>query len=632
MVMKALRDGASGGITKFFLMGFMALAVGGLVMMDVGGVFRGGVGSSDVAKVGDQSININSFDRTLRRSLNSIGLTPQDAYKLGYLNQVLAGEIRSHLIRKAALDKGVLVSDKRAAEQIKSIVQPLVQPGQDTKDIFNQLLRAQGMSEGEFVQAVKRDIGNNIIMTMLNQNFQEPDDALIKDLYRHKNETRSVEFVTFLDNDVPFPEQPDEEELRALYEASKESFAVEETREVDIVKIDTKKLEETLAIDEKEIRSYYDMNKDYFAVPNTWTLDQAIIPTEEQAQGVYDAAKNGAPLKEAVEDITGTTSGYVGVKDVEESGLLEELKETVTAVKTSGTLLAPINSPLGWHVIRVTQIQEAQTKPFETVKAKIRDDMAQEQIIDQLYDMAAKMDDLFAGGAPVSEVQEQMDVEVIPLKPFNRSGLTNGGLQELEKFDAKEDITTYAFELFEGETSPVFENNKGDFMAVHVKKINEKTYRPFEEVRNSLTQRWTLDQKRLNNKAFIREELAKGRTLQEIAKEYNKTVETKSGIRRDDRNVARFIPYTIANIFAAPLGEITAVDVEGGTALLKVTDFEWPEVDTESVDYRQFKASQTTEFKNEAIQAFLLKQSEKYDAKVNDRLLEQVYGASSQTF
>lgn len=55
MVMKAMRQGAAGGVMKFVIFGFLIMAVGGMVFMDIGGFFRsGGVGSSDVAKVGGE--------------------------------------------------------------------------------------------------------------------------------------------------------------------------------------------------------------------------------------------------------------------------------------------------------------------------------------------------------------------------------------------------------------------------------------------------------------------------------------------------------------------------------------------------------------------------------------------------
>ncbi len=42
MVMNAMRQGAKSGVSKIFLFGFMVMAVGGLVLMDVKGMFQSG--------------------------------------------------------------------------------------------------------------------------------------------------------------------------------------------------------------------------------------------------------------------------------------------------------------------------------------------------------------------------------------------------------------------------------------------------------------------------------------------------------------------------------------------------------------------------------------------------------------
>jgi len=83
MVMRSLRDGASGGFMKYILFGILGMSVGGLVVMDVRGVLGGGgVGASDVAKVENHTINIRDFDRTLRRSLSRYRTTPEQAYAI----------------------------------------------------------------------------------------------------------------------------------------------------------------------------------------------------------------------------------------------------------------------------------------------------------------------------------------------------------------------------------------------------------------------------------------------------------------------------------------------------------------------------------------------------------------------
>ena len=207
------------------------------------------------------------------------------------------------------------------------------------------------------------------------------------------------------------------------------------------------------------------------------------------------------------------------------------------------------------------------------------------------------------------------------------------GADLLEGYKAmRDDILQAAFDLYEGETSQVLESNEGDFLAVHLAKVNERTYRPLDEVRSSLNERWVADKKRANNRTFVRQALEQERTLEEIASTYGKSVEDRGNITRDSRAVGRFAPYTIANIFAAPLNEIIAVDVDGGAAILQVTEFKWPEIDVESSQYKAFKADQERDSQNEALQAYLMKQQDMLQPMINERLLGQLYGPQNQEF
>lgn len=120
MVMTALRDGASGGILKYFLLGLLVMATGGLVFMDIGGFFRGGITSSDAAKIGSNVIPIQQFDRTVRTTLSRLGMSPAQAYQLGYIKELLNGEIRASLIQQKAADTGIQVSTQQVAANIKN--------------------------------------------------------------------------------------------------------------------------------------------------------------------------------------------------------------------------------------------------------------------------------------------------------------------------------------------------------------------------------------------------------------------------------------------------------------------------------------------------------------------------------
>ncbi len=633
MVMKALRDGAQGGITKFFLFGFLVLAVGGLVMTDVGGFFRGGVSGTDVAKIGSEKIKIGEFDRTLRRAISSVGLSPQDAYKLGYVNQVLAGEIRATLLKESAKDNGILVSDKRVAEKIKTLVEPLAQSGQDTKDVFSQILRVQGMSEKSFVQAIKRDIGNGLLLDMINNNFSAVPDEMAQDLFKHQNEKRTIKYITFPDKSVTNIKPASTQQLQQLYSATRESYAQEETRELKIVTLDTDALRKTLSISQEDIKQAYEDNIDFYSIAASWSLDQAIVPTEAQAQKIYEAARKGAPLKEAVEDITSNTSGYLGIKDTQIDGLLEALKEPVKSTTKAGRILNPVKSPLGWHIVKVKKVNKAKIKTLNEVKNEIEEEIAESQLIDQQYDLANEIDDLLASGATLDEVAAQVDLKITALPPLNGYGLDKKGSDKLKKYkDTKNTIIESGFSLGEGEASPIFETPEGKFMAVYLTRIHPKSYTPFEEVKKTLAKRWISDQKRLENRSNIREMLASNKSLKDLAKTHSKSIKTRKDISRTQKDQKPFAQYVLPNIFEAKINIPIILEIEGGIAIAEISAYSWPKIDSKSAEYKSFKSTLSTSAKNEALRAYLEKQQRKYKAIVNEKLITQVYGPETQNF
>ena len=121
-MLNAMREGAKSGLSKFILFSFMIMAVGGLVFMDIGGFFRGGINQSAVAKIGSQDLSITYFDRTLRRTLANQGLDTQTAYKLGLINQVLRSEISNNLLQRAAIDHGLEIARPTVLNQISILV------------------------------------------------------------------------------------------------------------------------------------------------------------------------------------------------------------------------------------------------------------------------------------------------------------------------------------------------------------------------------------------------------------------------------------------------------------------------------------------------------------------------------
>ncbi|HRC27332.1 MAG TPA: SurA N-terminal domain-containing protein, partial [Alphaproteobacteria bacterium] len=147
MLLHYMRKGAKTGLIRYTLFGLLLLAAGGMVFMDVGGFFRRGVQSGDVARVGREGIGLSAFDRMLRAVLSQQGIGPQDAWRFGIVQQVLGMEIRETLVARAAADMGLRVSDAAVAARIAEFVKPMARDGATPQQALDRLLQMQGMSE-----------------------------------------------------------------------------------------------------------------------------------------------------------------------------------------------------------------------------------------------------------------------------------------------------------------------------------------------------------------------------------------------------------------------------------------------------------------------------------------------------
>lgn len=630
MVMTALRDGASGGIFKYFLLGMLVMAAGGLVFMDIGGFFRGGVSGSDAAKVGKHTISIQSFDRNVRMQLSRLGMTPEKAHQVGYLREMLNGEIRNSLLQQEAIEAGVRPSTKLVASNIEKLLVPMMQHGQKPSDVLEQLLRSQGIGEQELVQSIRREITVNQLGNAIQSGFLEVSEAMVEDLARFEGETRTVEYIAFKEKDFEDVKEPADAELTEFYETMKEAYAIPETRKSQVIIIKTDKLKDSLEISDEEVQHVYERNISTYSEPEKRKIEQTIITDIDQAEEIAEAVRGGQGLKAATEKVTGNTTDYIPSKAQEKPELLDELADEVfTAEK--GAVLGPIETGLGAHIVVVNDIVQPRTTPLAEVKKDIRQELEETRLLDAQYDLANTVDDYLAAGEPVETLKEELGVEVQDMPAVNSFGMDESGKAVFTPaFGPDAQILVQSlYELGEGQASPVMELADGSMGALLVTEIKDKTYRSFEDMKQALKDKWIADSRRLQNKFATDEILNKAKAdehdLKTLASTHSKQVNNVSGLKRSTDSKGGLNKATIQMLFAAKPHEMMLIDIDGGAAIAVVQNAKLPEEpDEEALTAARNKLNQ--EMQNEAYTLYVQSLQDDYGVKINHKLLDSVYG------
>lgn len=140
-------------------------------------------------------------------------------------------------------------------------------------------------------------------------------------------------------------------------------------------------------VTESDLRQSYEGNKDKFAVPeqvkarhivvsfNKWPKEQARAGIEKvlgelRASGEITVGRFSAAARQYSEDASAESGGELGWKA---RGVFDKAFEEAAFSLKPGTMSGIVESSFGYHLIFVEDKKPAGTRPFEEVRADIRD-------------------------------------------------------------------------------------------------------------------------------------------------------------------------------------------------------------------------------------------------------------------
>ncbi|NQZ13941.1 MAG: peptidyl-prolyl cis-trans isomerase [Alphaproteobacteria bacterium] len=631
-MLNAMRDGAKSGVLKFFLLGLLVLAAGGLVLTDVGGFFRGGVSATDVAKGKGFTIDARQFDRTVRRTLSQQGISPQQAYQFGLVDQILNREIQMRMLSREAESYGLRVGDETVLKQLAELTETLVANGGRKKDALQQVLRSQGISEDEFIETIRGEIRNNLFSSALTAGSTTISDATARDLYQFENETRDIQYFTLTNASVKGIEQPTDMQLEKYYETIKNQFLIPERRSVTIATLKPEALEDVVKIEDSDVRDVYDDNIKQYERPEQRTVRQAILSNADEAEKVVAQINKGKSVESAVKSVTGSKDGYLGENDFSKNGLLEEVAAPVFDGK-KGDLIGPVETALGFHVIQLRNIKEAGVESFDSVKAAIKKELLAQRMESEMLDTANMVDDRLASGEELEPIVADVGLTTETFSNFSMGG-TNTKDKDLFKSyeNDRSEVLAVAFETDQGEASPVMELDDGRFITIRVNEIVERSYEPFTDVKKTVKSQWLDTQREAANNFRVTEAMEKiiaGASFKDVAKEYGARITTKKKLGRYDEVKAPLDAKALRALFKTDIGKSISERNAEGYVIATATSAKLPDASkAKADDIEKIKTQYQSAMGQDILTQYVNSLSGKYKVRINKRLLNQMYGTA----
>lgn len=491
-MLRALREGTKKGfLLKFIMLGFLFMGLGGLVFMDIGSYFRGGLGSTTVARVGNKDISIYKFQNDAQRIIRAQNMTMEDAHRLGFINMILNATIAGELINQAAQDLNIEISKHKAEETIARVLDSYKVEDMSRKDKLKALLSNQNMSEDMLVAQTESQLKSALIKNALTSvSMLIPDETAIA-FKTYQNEYRSIKSFVFTPNMAHFDTKPADEDIQKHYEMTKNQYLVPEKRDVSVIIIKPELFADNIKISDDDIKKVYEEHKDIYKLPERRYLKQAVVEDAATAQKILDMTKNGIALEQAVKRITGNDKAFRKETYFEKEGLLDSLADPVFSMEKPGIMPETHQSALGYHVVELTKIEAPRQQSLDDVKDSIKTELTQEQTDDSLMNMLDHADELLAAGDDINQMAEGLGLKAIKLKDLSQApDALNQAFMPYGIYDT-ESIAAAIFELDENTVSDSVELDNDGFLYAETTAITPQAYKPLDEVKQNVIANWT---------------------------------------------------------------------------------------------------------------------------------------------
>ena len=616
-------------LTKIVTVVLFSLLILSFAVWGIGDIFRGGTQARIVAKVGDVEIDQQRFSTELSRQINQLSrrfgtqLDAEQARALGVVQQVLSQSISRALFDQQANDLRMLVSPDAVKAQLMREDVFKDQFGSFSRDQFIRVLQISNMSEGAFLNSLRRDMQRDQLVGAVTDAVAAPR-ALSNALHAYENEKRVAEYLIFAPPGIEEIGEPGSSDLQTYYDDNKQSFMAPEYRGISLVQLRTADVVSESAIDAEAVRAEFETRRDELTVPERRSLEQIVFADLAAAKAASERLAAGEDFVVLAKELTGAEPISLGT--VPQTLLLPELAGPAFA-QEAGVPGAPVQGPIQWHIIRVTEVLPGREPDFEEVRADLAADIAKRQAVDSLISIANQFDDELAGGANLDESAASLGltirrIEAIDFDGQDKQGAAVADLPELREFAPVLQNTQV------GETSLLTETGDGGYFILRVDDVQVAAARPLDEVREEISKGWRQAEalKQASGKAeALLEQLLRSGDLATLAAEQNMEVKTTAAITRFESDPEKTpAPQLASQLFQIGIGETTSLAADSGHIIASLKQIIPADLQAEADELANTQKNLGQAMQNDLLEQYLAALRQEYGVTVNDAVVDEI--------
>jgi len=406
--------------------------------------------------------------------------------------RILDDFIRRELLVQRAGELGYRVSDRELAEALAEI--PALQvDGVFSRDRYAALLRAQGRTEAEFEAEFRRDLEiNQLRNAVAISAFALPGE--VRRRIELEGEVRDVDLVVLPAAQFAAGVGVTPDEVAAWYEKNQADYRTEESVALQYVQLSLSDVESGIEVTEEALRRHYDeVAAERFQSTERRRARHILVEA-----GADDAAARARAEALAERARAGEDFSALAAQNSDDPGSKGQGGDLGWATRESfvgpfadalfgmekGEIRGPVQTQFGYHVIKLDDVEAAQQRSFDEVRAELESDYRREQAQTEFYERSQQLaDEAFASLNELESVAQRLGLETRAVEVFTRQG---GG-----PFGADRKLIDAAFSdevLQERQNSPAINVGEDSVVVLRVTEHRAPVQRSLDEVRGEIEQ------------------------------------------------------------------------------------------------------------------------------------------------
>lgn len=388
-MLEVIRKYAHSWLAKLIL----ALIIIPFAMWGVDSYMKYGGDEGVVARVGDQKIGRQEFDRMLReqeqrlRGMLGANFDPAMMERAEVRRPLLDNLINQRVLLQEAARTGWVPSDAELATVIASIP-AFQQDGKFAKGRYETAVREQGLTPQVFEARLRQEM----MVGQLRDSIV--DSALVSKtvlgrMIRISEQQREVSRADFTPEQFLAQAKVEPAALRSYYDKHQDEFRLPEQVRLEYVVLSVSELMKQLTVSDEEVKKYYAEHASRYGEPEQRRASHILITFPANATPAEKAAAHAkadeilvqlrrnpekfAEIARQHSQDTGSAAQGGDLGFFGRGAMTKPFEEAVFGMK-AGEIAGPVESQFGAHLIRLTAVRPARTTPLE----RVRDDIAQE--------------------------------------------------------------------------------------------------------------------------------------------------------------------------------------------------------------------------------------------------------------